>query len=343
MANEIVKHGQVDIDSLSRVAKMMALSGYFDAKGDTAQSIAKIGVAILAGREMGIGEFASVNGIHIINGKPTMSANLMASRVKAHPRYNYKVVEMSAENVSIDFYENGELIGNSCFGVKDAKAAGLTSGNWSKYPRNMLFARALSNGVRWYAPDVFEGSTVYTPDEMGADTNDNGNITNGGFTVVDPAPTSEPPLPVESLDDVSELDQNGPIDGDPPEEFDAIPPAQPQHKPKPSRNGGSGPSANGNGSSNPSGYFHAQGTTTFGPKWNELRPFIVQQYTEKLTGSVRSSSSDLTSSELQALAVMFKSERKRWQQWSRDEAEMPLDAGDYDFAAADDDHSYRYS
>ena len=38
---------------------------------------------------------------------------------------------------------------------------------WEKYPRNMVFARALTNGARWYCPDVFNGP-IYTPDELGA-------------------------------------------------------------------------------------------------------------------------------------------------------------------------------
>ena len=61
--------------------------------------------------------------------------------------------------------------------MDDAKAAGLTSkDNWKKYPRNMLFARAISNGQKWYAPDVYNGVTVYTPDEMGANVDGDGNI-----------------------------------------------------------------------------------------------------------------------------------------------------------------------
>jgi hypothetical protein len=31
----------------------------------------------------------------------------------------------------------------------------------------MLYARALSNGAKWYCPDVF-GGPIYTPDELGA-------------------------------------------------------------------------------------------------------------------------------------------------------------------------------
>ena len=33
---------------------------------------------------------------------------------------------------------------------------------WVKYPRNMLFARAMSNGVRWFAPEATGGLPVYT-------------------------------------------------------------------------------------------------------------------------------------------------------------------------------------
>jgi len=40
----------------------------------------------------------------------------------------------------------------------------------------MLFARALSNGIRWFTPDIYNGATVYTPDEMGALTDEEGNV-----------------------------------------------------------------------------------------------------------------------------------------------------------------------
>lgn len=36
------------------------------------------------------------------------------------------------------------------------------SEGWEKYPRNMLFARAMSNGVKWYCPDLFGGVPIYT-------------------------------------------------------------------------------------------------------------------------------------------------------------------------------------
>jgi hypothetical protein len=33
----------------------------------------------------------------------------------------------------------------------------------------MLFARAISNGAKFYCPDAFAGAPVYTPDELGAE------------------------------------------------------------------------------------------------------------------------------------------------------------------------------
>lgn len=40
----------------------------------------------------------------------------------------------------------------------------------------MLFARAISNGVKFFCPDIFLGATVYTPDELGATVNEDGEV-----------------------------------------------------------------------------------------------------------------------------------------------------------------------
>lgn len=178
MTNAIVKQSQINtIDDLGRVAKMLAISNYFDAKGNSEQSIAQIATKILAGQEMGYGPFASVQGIHVIKGRPTLSANLMAAAVKAHPKYDYRVREMSDQIVVIEFFEGGESLGKSSFSMAEATKAGTQ--NLDKFPRNMLFARAMSNGVRWYCPDVFNGNTVYTPEEFGITVDaTTGNITN---------------------------------------------------------------------------------------------------------------------------------------------------------------------
>jgi hypothetical protein len=127
------------------------------------KSAAQAIVKIQAGAELGIAPFAAMSGIHIISGKPTIGAGVMAAMVKASGKYNYRVTEQTDKVCSIDYYEGAEMIGTSTFTIEDAKKAGTK--NTDKFPRNMLFARAMSNGVKWYTPDVFAGP-VYVPEEM---------------------------------------------------------------------------------------------------------------------------------------------------------------------------------
>ena len=168
--NELVVRNQVvsTYDEVERAAKAMVASGYFADTKAISQGIVKI----LAGQELGFGPFASMNGVYIIQGKPSFGANMMAAAVKASGRYNYRVVEMSDEVCEIAFIENGQECGRSKFTIADAKKAGTK--NLDKFPRNMLFARAMSNGVRWYCPDVMNGSAIYTPEELGVETDEDG-------------------------------------------------------------------------------------------------------------------------------------------------------------------------
>ncbi len=143
------------------IAKAFAESGMFT----DIKSAAQAAVKIQAGKEFGIQPFASMSGIHIIQGKPTIGAGLMAARVKGFGKYDYKVVEHSDIICKIEFYSKNpkELIGTSVFTIEDAKKAGTK--NIDKFPKNMLFARAMSNGVKWYTPDIYE-TPVYVPEEM---------------------------------------------------------------------------------------------------------------------------------------------------------------------------------
>ncbi len=156
MSNEIVKSSLTEIMS---IGKAFAESGMFPDIKTAAQAVVKI----QAGAEMGIPPFAAMSGIHIIQGKPTVGAGLMAANVKGSGKYDYRVVESTEKVCSIDFYQGKEKIGNSTFTIDDAKKAGTK--NIDKFPKNMLFARAISNGVKWYTPDVFSGP-VYVPEEM---------------------------------------------------------------------------------------------------------------------------------------------------------------------------------
>lgn len=163
MENQLTKFKGLDITEVSSIAKAFVESGMFQDTKSMAQAIVKI----QAGQEIGIPPFAAMTGIHIILGKPVIGAGVIASLVKSSGRYDYKVMEQNDSVCSIDFYRGKDKLGNSTFTINDARKAGTK--NIDKFPKNMLFARAISNGVKWYCPDVFNGP-VYVPEEMTIDT-----------------------------------------------------------------------------------------------------------------------------------------------------------------------------
>jgi len=177
------------IVDVEKVANAMVKSGFFTDAKDVSQAMVKI----LAGAEMGFGAFASMSGIYIIQGKPSVGANLMAAAVKGSGKYDYKVSTMTDKECAIVFTQAGREIGTSTFTLEDAKKT--QTKNMDKFPRNMLFARAMSNGVRWYTPDIFLGAPVYTPDELGAEVDIDGEVIDLPSAPVTTDETKEDTLP----------------------------------------------------------------------------------------------------------------------------------------------------
>lgn len=161
MSNQIAKQNSLPASLTEAISmgKAMFESGLFADLKSAAQAVVKI----QAGAEIGIPPFAALTGIHIIQGKPSIGAGLMAARVKGSGKYDYRVVQQDEKICSIDFYQGPDKIGNSTFTIEDAKKA--QTKNIDKHPKNMLFARAISNGVKFFTPDVFAGP-VYVPEEI---------------------------------------------------------------------------------------------------------------------------------------------------------------------------------
>lgn len=185
MSTEITKMSEV-----ADLGRVLVKSGFFADARDEAQAIVKV----LAGAELGFGAIASMAGIYIVKGRVTLSANLIAAAIKRSGRYDYRVTKLDAAGCEISFFENGAPIGISTFTDADAKTAGLAGDNWTKYRRNMMFARAMSNGAKWYCPDIF-GGPVYTPDELGAPVDgESGEVIEGTATIIKPEPPKPEPV-----------------------------------------------------------------------------------------------------------------------------------------------------
>lgn len=163
-------NGQVIVPSDPiTLGNVLARSGFFADSRDAAQAAVKV----MAGQELGFGPVASMTGIYIVKGRVTLSANLMAAAIRNSRRYDFRVREHTDKTCRIEFYgpkldgPGMEQLGASEFTMNDAQKAGLAGSEaYRKFPRNMLYARALSNGAKWYCPDVFGGGPAYTPDEL---------------------------------------------------------------------------------------------------------------------------------------------------------------------------------
>jgi len=159
------------VDDLQRLARLFAASGLFGRPGTNPdQFMAECAIKMLAGMEAGFSAFAGATGVTVINGRPGFSANLLAQAIKRHPRYDYRVLEKTAEVCRIRFLCRGEELGIEVFTAEMAKRAGLagSGGMYSKYPEAMLFARCLTAGMRTHCPDALGGHVAYTPEELGA-------------------------------------------------------------------------------------------------------------------------------------------------------------------------------
>ena len=190
-----------DFDGLQRAAMALYKSGYFDDAKSEAQAIVKV----MAGAEVGIPAFASMTGINIIQGKPAFGANLIATLVDNHPRYDYQVKRADSEACVIDWFKDGKKVGESSFTMEEAKNIKqwnakknafepLTAKfNWQNWPSDMLFARAITRGQKRYAAGVAGGAPLYTAEELGADYDENGNVIDApSITITPPTPLTKP-------------------------------------------------------------------------------------------------------------------------------------------------------
>lgn len=123
---------------------------------------------IACGRELGLTAMQSLRTIHIIEGKPTLSADLVAALVKSRGDICqfFRLVDSTAEVATYETQRRGEPgPTRMSFTWQDAQRAGVTGkDNWKRYPAAMLRARCITALARAVYPDLAMG--VYDPDEL---------------------------------------------------------------------------------------------------------------------------------------------------------------------------------
>ena len=146
-----------------RISKMLVASGLLPKALNTPEAACAV---IICGRELGLTMMQSVRSIHIIEGKPSLSADLMVALVKRSPLCRYFImVESTATSATYETQREGQPGPERLtFTIEDAARAGLTGkDNWKKYPAGMLRARCKSGLARAVYEDALMG--VGTPDE----------------------------------------------------------------------------------------------------------------------------------------------------------------------------------
>lgn len=121
--------------------------------------------AMIMGSEIGIGVMQSLRSIYVVEGKPTLSAELMlALAIRAGVRVQWLTTTRDLAHCKLTrptFPDHEHR-----FDAQDAKDAGLWGKNvWKKYPASMLRARCISAALRAWSPDVL-GSGVYVEGEI---------------------------------------------------------------------------------------------------------------------------------------------------------------------------------
>lgn len=193
-----------------RIANALARSRMFKDAVQAEQAFAKI----LIGRDLGISATQSLMAIDLVKGNIQLRGVLLASFVRKHPDYDYKVVEKTHkksrvlflghpqdEQLDDDMVRTGgrwwEVLGEEEFTLEDAERAKLVKHDsaWTTHPKNMCFWRCISNGVKTHCPELLGGMPVYVEGEL--DSVPSGYTANPHST--DSAKTPEIPTELEEL------------------------------------------------------------------------------------------------------------------------------------------------
>lgn len=131
-------------------------------------NLPEILACVLTGRALGLSDLHSLRSINVVDGKATLSAELLVTLARQRGHSIRKKAHKKGESITLvgRRADNGDEI-EVTWDMEMARNAGLAGKtNWKNYPDSMLWARAVSQLCRELFPDVTLGLS-YTEDEMG--------------------------------------------------------------------------------------------------------------------------------------------------------------------------------
>ena len=167
--NDIIKHEpqQLSMQEQMQFAQLVTEGSMVpkDYKGQPANAMIAIGL----GQSMGLSPAESLYRIDVIQGKPTASAELIASNIRKAGHVLRVEVDEANTSVRATVYraDDPEFAHTVTRDMNWAKQMGLTNkDNYKKQPLTMLQWRAISGVGRLACPEALYG-VQYTPDELG--------------------------------------------------------------------------------------------------------------------------------------------------------------------------------
>lgn len=155
-AQPVIAYGADRFELEQRMAKLFAMSGLFKDIAGTSQeqAIAQSYVKIALGGSMGFSPAESMQGIDIIQGRPSVGSQLRAARMQ-RAGYSWRIDRLDNTGCELTIFAGAKEIGKAAFTKEDATSAGvINKDNWKKDPSSMYFARAITRAQRRYAPGV---------------------------------------------------------------------------------------------------------------------------------------------------------------------------------------------
>ena len=150
-------------------------------------------VAAETGAALGLEPLQALASIAVINGRATLSSDLMAAVIR-RAGHTLRIVENSPESVTATLIRaDDKTFKFEVTWDKDKAAkAGLWGqrGPWSQYPTQMLRARAITEVARQGASEALMGM-IYSPEDFGATITDTGEVLEA--EIVNEAPAKPAP------------------------------------------------------------------------------------------------------------------------------------------------------
>jgi hypothetical protein len=136
---------------------------------------AAVSAAILAGRELRIGPMAALQHVHVVEGRPALSAEMARALILAHG-HQLRWREITAQRCVLSGRRRGEHEWTTVtWSMEDARRARINGRqNWQKHPRRMLQARCSGELARLQFADCLAGMSAQLVEEASDDADDTG-------------------------------------------------------------------------------------------------------------------------------------------------------------------------